>query len=99
MAEPKTSAHAAPSTSLSPRGRMLLWVGGLLAGVAAFYGGLLVGSNSDIPANTNVLGVQIGGLSTAEATAVLERELGPVAESAIAISAYDDLPKGRGHVL
>jgi len=89
VAEPKPGAHAASSTSLSPRGRALLWVGGLLAGAAAFYGGLLVGSNSDIPANTNVLGVQIGGLSTAEATAVLERELGPIAESPIAISAYD----------
>ena len=60
MAEPKPGAHAASSASVSPRGRTMLWVGGLLAGAAVFYGGLLVGSSSEIPANTNVLGVQIG---------------------------------------
>ncbi len=90
MAEPKPGAHAASSTSVSPRGRAMLWGGGLLAGAAVFYGGLLVGSSSEIPANTNVLGVQIGGLSTAEATAILQEKLGPKSESPIAISAYDN---------
>jgi vancomycin resistance protein YoaR len=83
-----TPAKTAPS--LASTGRAWFWVGGILAGAAVFYGGLLVGSNSEIPGNTNVLGVQIGGLSTAEATAILQQELGPKSESPIAISAYDN---------
>ena len=49
----------------------------IIVGSVVFYLGMLLGSSSDVPANTTVLGVQIGGLSRAEAVATLDRELGP----------------------
>ena len=84
---PESAQHARPgATGL----RALLTVGGVLAGAAAFYAGMLVGSaGDDVPANTTVLGVQIGGMSSAEAVSVLETELGPMASAPIQISAYE----------
>ena len=61
----------------------------VILGSIAFYFGMLLGASSDVPANTNVLGVQIGGLSRAEAVATLDRELGPRALAPISVSAYD----------
>ena len=69
--------------------RALLITGAVLAGAAAFYSGMLVGSAGDVPANTTVLGVQIGGLSQAEAVAVLDDELSPRAARNIAVTAYE----------
>ncbi len=69
--------------------RALLTAGAIVAGAAAFYAGMLVGSTGDVPANTTVLGVQIGGLSSAEAVSTLESQLGSRTEQPIRIEAYD----------
>jgi len=61
----------------------------IIVGSVVFYLGMLLGSSSDVPANTTVLGVQIGGLSRAEAVATLDRELGPRALAPISVSAFD----------
>lgn len=69
--------------------RALLISGAVLAGAAAFYSGMLVGSAGDVPANTTVLGVQIGGLTQPEAVAVLDRELANLADETLELSAYE----------
>jgi vancomycin resistance protein YoaR len=69
--------------------RTLLTAGAIVAGAAAFYAGMLVGSTGDIPANTTVLGVQIGGMSSAQALDTLNSELGPRTEQPIRIEAFD----------
>lgn len=69
--------------------RTLLTAGAIVAGAAAFYAGMLVGSTGDIPANTTVLGVQIGGMSSGEARQTLETQLGPRAEQPIRVEAFD----------
>jgi len=69
--------------------RTLLITGGVLAGAAAFYSGMLVGSAGDVPANTTVLGVQIGGLSQSAAIDVLNTELAPMADESLEITAYE----------
>ena len=61
----------------------------IIVGSVVFYLGMLLGSSSDVPANTTVLGVQIGGLSRSEAVATLDRELGPRALAPVSISAFD----------
>ncbi|MBM3688672.1 MAG: hypothetical protein FJW80_03270 [Actinobacteria bacterium] len=61
----------------------------VIVGSVVFYLGMLLGSSSDVPANTTVLGVQIGGLSRAEAVATLDREVGPRALAPISVSAFD----------
>ena len=61
----------------------------ILAGALAFYLGMLWGSSGDVPANTTVLGVQIGGMERSQAIATLERELGPLAATPIAVTAFD----------
>lgn len=69
--------------------RALLTAGAIVAGAAAFYAGMLVGSSGDVPANTTVLGVQIGGMSSTEAVSALESQLGPRTEQPMRIEAYD----------
>lgn len=76
-------------THLGNGGRIALIVGGVVAGIVAFYAGMIVGSGSDVPANTTVLGVQIGGLTTDEAQAVLDRRIGPQAEGPLSVTAYE----------
>lgn len=76
-------------THLGDGGRIALIAGGVLAGVAAFYAGMIVGSGSDVPANTTVLGVQIGGMTAPEAEAVLERRIGPRAAAPLSLNAYE----------
>ncbi len=61
----------------------------IVAGALAFYLGMLWGSSGDIPANTTVLGVQIGGMERAQAVATLEQELGPLADAPLAVTAYE----------
>lgn len=76
-------------SSLAQPGRIALILGGVLAGAAAFYAGMVIGAGTGIPANTTVLGVQIGGLSEARAEQVLTEELGARAGTEIPIAAYD----------
>jgi vancomycin resistance protein YoaR len=76
-------------THLGDGGRIALIAGGILAGVAAFYAGMIVGSGSDVPANTTVLGVQIGGMTASEAEAALERQIGPRAAAPLSLNAYE----------
>ena len=72
----------------NPARASLLVALAVVAGAIVFYLGMLLGSSSDIPANTTVLGVQIGGMSRAEAVAALERDLGPRAAAPVSISAF-----------
>ena len=85
------TAEEAPSAGNSGAGgrRALLVVLGTVAGALAFYLGMVLGSSSDIPANTTVLGVQIGGMSRAEAVATLEETLTPRSLEPIGIGAFD----------
>jgi vancomycin resistance protein YoaR len=62
-------------------------VGGVLAGAALLYGGLLLTSGGDIPRNTTVLGVEIGGLPREDAVQVLSTELADEAVEPIRVSA------------
>ncbi|MBM3685528.1 MAG: hypothetical protein FJW85_00785 [Actinobacteria bacterium] len=87
-----TAEHASPAGTRhgdSGTQRALLVVLGVIAGAVAFYLGMLLGSSSDVPPNTTVLGVQIGGMSRAEAVATLEGTLTPVAQEPIGIAAFD----------
>lgn len=86
---PEAGQHARATPGGVGGRRALLAAGAVLAGSAAFYLGMLVGTSGDIPANTTVLGVQIGGLSQAEATAVLDTELVPRADIPVTVAAYD----------
>ena len=61
----------------------------IVMGSIAFYLGMLLGASSDVPANTTVLGVPIGGMSRADAVATLEREIGPRAQAPVSVAAYD----------
>lgn len=69
--------------------RSLLVALGVVAGALAFYLGMVLGASSDIPANTTVLGVQIGGMSRAEAVATLEETLTPLSLEPLAVAAFD----------
>lgn len=94
MSYPETPDNTETTADRSSMGgahgrRALLITGAVLAGAAAFYSGMLVGSAGDVPANTTVLGVQIGGLSQAEAVAVLDDELSPRAARNIELTAYE----------
>jgi vancomycin resistance protein YoaR len=86
------SAEEAPPSGSSRAGaggrRSLLVALGVVAGALAFYLGMVLGSSSDIPANTTVLGVQIGGMSRAEAVAALEGSITPVSREPIGVSAF-----------
>jgi vancomycin resistance protein YoaR len=68
--------------------RTLLVVLGVVAGAVAFYLGMVLGSSSDVPANTTVQGVQIGGMSRAEAVATLEETLTPLSLEPVGITAF-----------
>lgn len=76
-----------PAGSPNPR-RGLLVALGVLAGALVFYLGMILGSSSDIPANTSVLGVGIGGMSRAQAVATLEEALTPRSLEPISVSAF-----------
>lgn len=85
-----TAEEAPPSGSPGAGGRRtLLVVLGAVAGALAFYLGMVLGSSSDIPANTTVLGVQIGGMSRAEAVGTLEEAITPLSLEPVGIAAFD----------
>ena len=69
--------------------RSLLVALGVVAGALAFYLGMVLGASSDIPANTTVLGVQIGGMSRAEAVSTLEQTITPMSLEPVGIAAFD----------
>jgi vancomycin resistance protein YoaR len=62
-------------------------VGGVVAGAGLLYLGLVMGNGSDIPAGTTVLGVDIGGKSTAEATTTLGHDLRAKAKAPLVVTA------------
>ena len=66
----------------------LLVVLGTVAGALAFYLGMVLGSSSDIPANTTVLGVNIGGMSRSQAVATLDERITPVSQAPVSITAF-----------
>ena len=84
-----SAEEQAPVPGPSTPRRALLVALGVVAGALAFYLGMVLGSSSDIPANTTVLGVQIGGMSRAEAVATLEKSVTPVSLEPMGISAFD----------
>ncbi len=77
-----------PATGQTSARRTLLVVLGVLAGAVAFYLGMVLGSSSDVPANTTVLGVQIGGMSRSEAVATLEETITPLSLEPVGIAAF-----------
>lgn len=77
-----------PAGSTTPR-RGLLVALGVVAGALVFYLGLIVGSSSDIPANTTVMGVAIGGMDRAEAVATLDASITPRSLEPISVSAFE----------
>ncbi|MEY3733242.1 MAG: hypothetical protein RL347_601, partial [Actinomycetota bacterium] len=87
-----------PSGSAGRRG--LLVTLAVVAGALVFYLGMVMGASSDIPANTTVLGVQIGGMSRAEAVATLEESISPRATEPISVGAFgtseEILPEDAG---
>ena len=84
-----TAEEAPPSGNPGAGGRRtLLVVLGAVAGALAFYLGMVLGSSSDIPANTTVLGVQIGGMSRAEAVVTLEEAITPISLEPVGIAAF-----------
>lgn len=85
-----TAEEAPPSGGSGAAGRRtLLVVLGAVAGALAFYLGMVLGSTSDVPANTTVLGVQIGGMSRAEAVATLEETITPLSLEPVGVAAFD----------
>lgn len=87
-----TAEEASPPSGpeVGPGGRRALLVAlGVVAGALAFYLGMVLGASSDIPANTTVLGVQIGGMSRAEAVATLEETITPLSLEPVGIAAFD----------
>jgi vancomycin resistance protein YoaR len=81
--------ESSPAAAGSSRRGPLLVAAGVVAGALAFYLGMILGSSTDVPANTTVLGVQIGGMSRAEAVGTLEETLTPVSLAPIGIGAFD----------
>jgi vancomycin resistance protein YoaR len=77
-----------PVGSTTPRRGLLITLG-VVTGAVAFYLGMILGSSSDIPANTSVLGVPIGGMSRAEAVATLETSLTPRSLDPMSVAAFE----------
>jgi vancomycin resistance protein YoaR len=63
------------------RRRAVLVPAGAVAVLAALYGGDLLISSGDIPRSTVVAGIDIGGLSPADAATTLEKKLAPRVEA------------------
>jgi vancomycin resistance protein YoaR len=88
---------AGPDTPAGPpsggrpwwRRRALAVPVGLLLLLAVVYGVDLLLSRGDVPRNTVVAGVEVGGLTPAAAAGVLERELAPTVDAEHTIQAAD----------
>ncbi len=69
------------------RGRRAAWIaGGVLAGAVVLLGAGYAVAGADVPRDTTVEGVAIGGLAPAEARARLQDELEPRAKRPIAVT-------------
>ena len=78
----------APQGSVMSGRRAALVAMGVVAGALVFYLGMMFGSSSDIPANTTVLGVNIGGMSRSQAVATLDERITPVSQAPVSITAF-----------
>ena len=80
-----------PDSAPEPRRHRGRWVAlALGAGALVLVGGYaatVVSVSGDVPAGTSVRGVDIGGMTTAEAAATLEEELGDEAAAPIPVTA------------
>ncbi len=77
---------AAAESPVPPR-RTAIVVGGVVAGAALLYVGLVMGSGGDIPTGTTVVGIDIGGQTTAEATVTLAHDLRSKARAPLVVTA------------
>lgn len=85
-----TPPPAAPEHRSGGWRRALLWVGVTVLLVGTFYAALVAASGDGLPRGAQVLGVDVGGLSEAQATAKLEQELDPRATDPINATIGDD---------
>lgn len=76
MTATPTSTPAEP-TSRTPSRRGLVIAAVAVVGVATVYLALVAATGDGLPRGAKVLGVDVGGLSEAQATAVLTQQLGP----------------------
>lgn len=83
------TARPAPSAVKRFLGRALMVTGGLLALGVVLYTVDLINTVGKVPRGVVVAGVEVGGLSQAEAEAKLQRELGPSLTQPIKIFAGD----------
>ena len=72
-----------------PRKRVLFGIVGVVVLMALVYIGLVVTSGSSAHAGTTVEGVDIGGMSEAEAAATVQDALGPAAAKRLKVRALD----------
>lgn len=79
-----SDAPTAPSTTSRKAPAIF---GGVLAGFALLYGGLILTSGGDVPRNTTVRGVEIGGLDRAAAVTALQRGLAERAAAPLSVVA------------
>ena len=91
-ATPDTTSPDQTAPDAASRGwqRPLLWVGIAVLLLGAFYAALVASSGDGLPRGAKVLGVDVGGMSEAEAAAKLDAELGPAATEPINATIGED---------
>ncbi|MFC6237423.1 VanW family protein [Longivirga aurantiaca] len=91
-ATPDTTSPDQTAPDPASRGwqRPLLWVGIAVLLLGAFYAALVASSGDGLPRGAKVLGVDVGGLSEAEAAAKLDAELGPAATDPVNATIGED---------
>ena len=91
-ATPDTTSPDQTAPDPASRGwqRPLLWVGIAVLLLGAFYAALVASSGDGLPRGAKVLGVDVGGLSEAEAVAKLDAQLGPAATEPINATIGED---------
>ncbi len=75
--------------------RNLLWIGGGIGALFAFFLGIYAATNDGVRPGTTVAGVAIGGMSTGQAVDVIEETLGTALNRKIEIAAGDQVFKVR----
>jgi vancomycin resistance protein YoaR len=81
-----TTDPSTPDAGPSGLRRALLWTGVLALVLLAAYAALVAATGDGLPRGAKVLGVEVGGLSPAQAQAKLEAELGPQAEAGVDVT-------------
>ena len=83
--------------------RNLLWIGGGIGALFAFFLGIYAATNDGVRPGTTVSGVAIGGMSTGQAVDVIEESLGTAFNRKIEIAAGDQVfqvrPRAAGITL